>query len=84
MSKTTRELMQDRLKELTVQRDEILARSAPLRERRDKIVNDARAKELELNAQIKEVEKGLFELSNELGAVAMALGGLGMDAEPMR
>lgn len=74
MSKLIKELSRQ-LKELDVSRAAILAISGPLREARDKHVNDARAIENEMNAKIKEVEKDLYYIDNDRATIARALGG---------
>ena len=56
-------------------RAKILACSAPLRAERDRIVNEARAKENELNARIKEIEADLFQIDTDRALLARALGG---------
>ena len=76
--KTTVELLRERAAELKQEIDAKRAAAEPLRAARDKVVNDARAAEMELNAKIREAEAGLFELCNEQGAVAKALGGRSM------
>lgn len=67
--------MQAQLQEMNAKRDAILAISGPLREARDKHANEAREIELRMNAEIKEVEKELFDLDNDRSALARALGG---------
>jgi hypothetical protein len=52
----------------------IRAKSGPLREKRDRHVQAARAKEDEMNAEIAKAEKGLAELENERGFLSRALG----------
>lgn len=52
----------------------IRAKSGPLREKRDRHVQAARAKEDEMNAEIRKVEKDLFELEQERSFLARALG----------
>lgn len=74
----TKELLRARFDELNKQRDAILAASGPLREERDRLVNDARARENEINARIKEAERGLYEIDCDRAMLARALGGRAM------
>lgn len=74
MSKLTDDL-QRQFNLLNKKRDEILAKSGPLREARDKHVNEARAIENKMNLEIKEIEKELYELDTDRAALARALGG---------
>lgn len=66
---------------LTKQSDAIKAKAEPLRAKRDLLVNKFREEELELNAKIREVEKGLFEIENARGALVRALNGKTGDPE---
>jgi uncharacterized coiled-coil DUF342 family protein len=61
--------------ELRAQREEILFRSRPLREERDRVVNEARAFARAANIQIKEIEAGLREIDMDISSLAQALGG---------
>ena len=74
MSKLTKQL-QVQLRELNKRREEILAISGPMREKRDAHVNAAREIENKMNAEIKEVEKDLYEIDCDRAALASALGG---------
>ncbi len=74
-AKYDRKTMQDSFRQLTEQAEKIREQSAPLREARDKFANEAREKELEMNAQIKEVEKELADIDNTRGMLSRALGG---------
>lgn len=67
--------MRARFHELSDQRDAILARSGPLRAKRDQLVNDLQEKVKDLNAQIKAAEKNLGDIENERGALVRALKG---------
>lgn len=67
--------MQKRFHELVKQRDSIFAASKPKREARDLLVNQNRAQEQVLDLEIKEIEAGLFDIQNTLGAISRALGG---------
>ncbi len=49
-------------------------KSGPLRAKRDKHVQAARAREDELNAEIAKAEKGLADLENERAFLSRALG----------
>lgn len=84
MSKTTRELLEDRQRELETQVAAIEAKAAPLRAERDALrakLQPGEAKERELNAAIKALEQPeLSNVKNELAAVARALGAKSMKA----
>lgn len=83
MSKSnTKELLSIHLNELQTKRNEILAKSAPLREKRDKILNDARAAAKVISDQVKEIEKDLFAIDTDTAKVAQALGGRKMSDLP--
>lgn len=69
-----------RLAEVRAQKAAILAVTAPLREERDRIVSEARAKELDLNRRIRAAEEGLFALRNEEARLARELGARGVQA----
>lgn len=72
---SNRAAIKARFHELSAKREQILAASAPLRAKRDDIVNKARADEEILNVQIREAEAGLYELDVERGLLARAVGG---------
>lgn len=75
---STKELLQQRFKELTGQRESILAKSLPLREERDELAKQVQALKADMNeiaVKIKEAETGLFEIDNERGQINKALGG---------
>lgn len=74
MSKLT-EKLQAELNLLQAKREEILKVSGPLREARDKHANEARAIEVKLNLEIKEIEKDLYQLDTDIATLARALGG---------
>lgn len=65
--------MRARFHELGRQREDILARSMPMREERDRLAQAARAQELALNAQIKEIEASLYSIDVERGRLSRAL-----------
>ena len=67
--------MRARFHELGRQRDAILAKSAPLRQRRDRLVAEMESAVSALNVEVKEAETGLFDIDSERGALARALGG---------
>lgn len=69
--------MRKRFHELGRKREAVLARIAPLREERDRIVREADAKAKVLADQFKQIEKDedLFGIDMERGALARALGG---------
>ena len=72
------EELRKHLVDLTEKRDAILAVSGPLRAERDRVVNEAREREQDLNHKIREAEKDLAETCNAMGKVAKALGGRAM------
>jgi hypothetical protein len=76
---TTQDLLRQRFSEACKDRDALLARAAPLRQRRDallvKAVADLAVKVDPLDAQIAAVENGLPDLHNEIASIALALGG---------
>ena len=51
------------------------AKSGPLREARDAFVQEAREREKAMNAEIAEIETGLFEKKQDLAFLARGLGG---------
>lgn len=57
------------------EREEILARSMPVRAKRDKLASDAREKESRLVAEIKAIEAGLYDIDQERAAISRSLGG---------
>lgn len=67
--------LQKQFRELQARRDAILAASGPLRAQRDQVANEARARELTLNAQIREIEKDLPKIDEDLAMLARATGG---------
>jgi hypothetical protein len=74
----TEETQKARFKEACAERDASLAKSTPLRTKRDTII--AKARELEktadpLNDQIRKAEAGLFDLHNEIATISRALKG---------
>jgi uncharacterized coiled-coil DUF342 family protein len=71
----TPEKMRARFAELGQQRDDILARSTPLREARDAFANEAREKEQAMNDKIRKAETKLLEIDQERALIARALGG---------
>lgn len=74
---TFKESQRRRFHELTAQAEEIRSVSAPLREARDAFVNTARAKEQEMNAEIKAAEAGLAKIEAERVFLARGLGNVG-------
>lgn len=70
-----KEAMQARFHEVFNLVDAIEAQSRPMREARDLEVNTARERERELDAAIREVEKDLPALKDELAFLARGLGG---------
>jgi len=71
------ENMRKRFHELSRKREAILARVMPLREERDRIVQEAEAKAKVLVEQFRQIEKDedLFGIDQERAALARALGG---------
>lgn len=71
------ENMRKRFHELGKKRAAILAKTMPLREKRDKIVQKAEAEAKALADQFKKIEadEGLFDLDQERAVIARALGG---------
>jgi uncharacterized coiled-coil DUF342 family protein len=67
--------MRERFHDLGKRRAEILETSAPLRERRDKLVQEFDPQVRELNARIKEAEVGLYDVDQERAALSRALKG---------
>jgi hypothetical protein len=67
--------MRKRFHELGTQREAILEKSAPLRERRAQAVALYESVVKPLEAQIREAEAGLYEIDKERGFIAKALGG---------
>jgi hypothetical protein len=75
---TTHELLRTRFTEACAERDAIAAQMAPLRDQRDAILGKAQAaaaKAEPLTAQIRQLEKPLFDLHNEIATISRALGG---------
>jgi uncharacterized coiled-coil DUF342 family protein len=71
------ENMRKRFHELGKKRAAILAKTMPLREKRDKILQKAEAEAKALADQFKKIEadEKLFELDQERAVIARALGG---------
>ncbi len=65
----------ERFHALGYQREAIKKVADPIRAKRDKHVQDARAKEADLNAKIKEAERGLFEIDQERAVLCRFLNG---------
>lgn len=64
-----------RFHELGTQRDAIIGKATPLREKRDALVNKAREDEKAINDKIREAEAGLYDLDQERAMIVRALGG---------
>ena len=75
MSESLIDRMHQHLAALKAQRDTILAQSRPLREQRDRLVNETRAKDLALKVRIMAMEEPLFQLDRDIAMLARALGG---------
>ena len=67
--------MRARFATLGKQRDAILAQTQGLRAERDALVNLNAARIRDLEKQVAEIEAPLFDLDNERGLLARALGG---------
>jgi hypothetical protein len=67
--------MRKRFHELGAQHDAILAKSAPLRAKRDQAVALYESVAKPFEAQIREAEAGLYEIDKERAFIARALGG---------
>lgn len=67
--------MRKRFHELGAQRDAITAKSAPLRARREAAVHLYESVARPLEAQIREIETGLYEIDQERAVIARALNG---------
>ena len=67
--------MRARFHELTAKREKILAKSGPLREERDAIVQAAEAQVQPLIAEIKKAEADLYDIDMERAAMVRALKG---------
>jgi SMC interacting uncharacterized protein involved in chromosome segregation len=65
--------LQMQFHELSIQREEILAKSSPLREQRDKFVRETREREESLNNAIREAEKDLFDIESSRARISRAL-----------
>lgn len=71
----TREEMRSRFKELQTEIEKIEGKAAPLREKRDRFVNESDAKAKAMAADYLKIEEPLVDLKNELGLISRALGG---------
>lgn len=67
--------LQTRMAEVKEEIAAIMAKAGPLREARDAWSAEADRKRQEMNAEIKAVEAGLFDLRQEEAMIAKALGG---------
>jgi hypothetical protein len=65
--------LQVRFHELSDQREEILAKSLPLRDQRDTLIRESREREEFLNNQIREAEKDLLNIDSERARISRAL-----------
>lgn len=71
----TKEALRARFAELQSEIAGIESTASPLRTKRDKMVNDARAAEAKANDDIAAAESGLGEKRQELAMIARALNG---------
>jgi len=67
--------MRARFHELRAQIKDIESKSAPFRQEHDRVAQTMEAKCKELAAKFKAIEAPLFDLKNEMGMIARALGG---------
>lgn len=67
--------MQKRFHDLGRQREDILAKSGPLRSERDKVLADIDARVKALETEIKALERPLYEIDRERAFIARALNG---------
>lgn len=74
----TDDLMRKKFDEMAAERDAILAKSGPLRAKRDKVLNDAKEKARSMDVEIKRVEARLFDIQMGLGRLGKAMGGRSM------
>ena len=74
----TQDLLRARFAEACAERDAIAVQVAPLREQRDAMLAKAQAMAVRadpLTAKIKDLERPLFDLHNEIATISRALGG---------
>ena len=69
------ETLKTRFWELNVQRDALLAESAPLRAELEAVATEMREKEETIRRKIKAIEEPLYNIDMERGMLARALGG---------
>lgn len=69
------ESLRARFAELGEQREAMLAASGPLRDRRDTLAREAQEQIAALDSQIRTAEEGLFQIDQDRGMIARALGG---------
>lgn len=69
------ENLRARFAELGDQREAMLAASSPLRDRRDTVAREAQEQIAVLDSRIRAAEEGLFQIDQERGLIARALGG---------
>ena len=74
-AKFTKENLIARRDELAAEIKAIEEISGPKREARDKLVRESDEAIKALNDEIRKIEVGLFDLKNEAGTIARALGG---------
>lgn len=67
--------MRKRFHDLGTKRDEILAKSAGARAKRDEFVASTQAEAQRMSDDVKAAEAGLFEIEQERAFIARALGG---------
>jgi uncharacterized coiled-coil DUF342 family protein len=74
----TQDLLRARFTEACAEREAIAAQVAPLRKQRDAVLAKAQAVAIKadpLTAKIKDLERPLFDLHNEIATISRALGG---------
>jgi len=67
--------MEARFWELSKRRDSIREKADPVRAKRDKLAQKHQKEIEKANAEVKAVEKGLFDIDQEIAMISRALGG---------
>lgn len=74
-AKFTKDTIAERRDEVVAEIEAIEQVTLAKREARDKLINDHEKTVAELNAELRELEKPLFDLKNEHATLSRALGG---------
>jgi uncharacterized coiled-coil DUF342 family protein len=82
MGTDIQEMLKSKFDELSSKRARIIEQTTPLREQRDKIVNESREASGKLAAQIRELEKDMPQIDTDLGRLSRALGGRSLSTAP--